>query len=208
MVIRRIPIRNLGAGDGVIVQLEEERVSFFRERDEEPLAIVSRPVTDDLRFELNQTWQGAVGKPDYDFTNFGLLFPQNDATEIAYLSRQLPHNMLLATSFQPHLHYVQDEASDPVWKIDYRVIVNGEDPTGGFTTLTSSGTVFTYTSGSLLQIATFPSIPAIGGNPLSAIFEIRLYRDDNVVSGDVLAKSFDLHYQLDSLGSVEAFLKW
>jgi len=208
MVIRRIPLRNPGSGDGVLVQLENETVAFFRESDEEALALVTRPVTDDLRFALTRGALGANSKPDFDYTNMGLLFPQDDTAEIAYLMRQMPHRMFQATAFHPHIHYVQDEATDPVWKVDYRIILNGEDPTGSFTTLTSNGTVFAYTSGSLLQIATFPEIAALPAMTVSAIFEAKLYRDDDVVSGDVLAKSFDVHFQIDSLGSVEEYTKW
>ncbi len=45
----------------------------------------------DLRFAGGRDKQGNTQKPDYDYTNLGLLFPQNDATEIAYLIAQAPH---------------------------------------------------------------------------------------------------------------------
>ena len=202
-----VEVRAPGAEDGVVVRMDGVEVSFFRADDMEPLAIVSRPVTDDIRFVLSQDKQGQSSKPDFDFVNMGLLFPQDDATEIAYLIRQLPHALFMATAFQPHIHYVQDEAEVPVWKFDYRININGADPGGSFTTLTSNGAAFTYTSGSILQIATFPEIAALPAMTVSAFFEGRLYRDDDVVSGDVLAKGFDLHAQFDALGSVEEYVK-
>lgn len=45
---------------------------------------------EDLRMPFTQAKQGATLKPDFDYTNVGLLFPQNDATEIAYFIAQLP----------------------------------------------------------------------------------------------------------------------
>jgi hypothetical protein len=39
------------------------------------------------------------------------------------------------------------------------------------------------------------------------MLDIKLYRDDNVVTGDVLLKEFDIHYQIDGLGSVQEFVK-
>jgi hypothetical protein len=36
---------------------------------------------------------------------------------------------------------------------------------------------------------------------------IKLYRDDNDYSGDVLAWDFDIHYQIESLGTREEYYK-
>ena len=38
---------------------------------------------DDLTGPLTRGLQGSADKPDFDYTNFGLLFPQNDTSEIA-----------------------------------------------------------------------------------------------------------------------------
>lgn len=156
---------------------------------------------DDLRFPATRIRQGATQKPDFDTTNLGLIFPQDDDTEIAYIIAQMPHAWKLESALKPHIHYVQDEAQEPVFKIDYRWYKNGEDPTGSFTTITSNHFVFTYSSGSILQIVSFPEIDATGIDTVSSILDIKLYRDDNIVSGDVLVKEFDIHYQIDSDGS-------
>lgn len=161
---------------------------------------------DDLRFPFTRDRQGVAAKPDYDFTNMGLLFPQNDATEIVYITAQMPHSWLLGSTISPHLHYVQDEAQEPVFKMDYRWYNNNGDPTVAFTTLTASTFAFTYTSGSILQIVSFPDIDGTGFT-LSSILDIKIYRDDNVVTGDVLAKEFDIHYQIDRPGSRQEFVK-
>lgn len=162
---------------------------------------------DDLRVPLTRDKQGQGQKPDYDFTELGLLFPQNNATEIVYLILQIPHAMVVGSPLRPHIHYVQDEATFPVFKIDYRWYENGADPTGSFTTLTAANFAFSYVSGSILQVVSFPEIDGSAIASISSILDIKLYRDDNIVSGDVLAKEFDIHYKTDGRGSALDYAK-
>lgn len=167
------------------------------------------PRWDDLKFPFVTTKQGATSKPDYDYTNNGLLFPQNDATEKTYAVGQMPHHWKQYSNLRPHIHYAQDEAAIPVFKLDYKVYNNGEAIPGAYTTLSTAdgdGPVFTYSSGNILQILTFPEIDMTGYR-ISCFLDLIIYRDDNVVTGDVLGKEFDLHYQIDSRGSRELFTK-
>lgn len=158
---------------------------------------------EDLRFPASKLRRGAGGKPDFDETNIGFLFPQNDTAEKLFLNVQMPHTKILGTSVYPHIHYVQDEAEVPVFKIDYRWYNNSGDPTVDFTTVATTGLTFTYSSGSILQIANFAAISPPANEGLSSMLDIRLYRDDNVVTGDVLVKEFDLHYMQTGFGSVD-----
>ena len=114
---------------------------------------------------------------------------------------QLPHDYDPESSLYPHIHFVQDSADQPTFKIDYRLYENNSDPTGSFTTLSLSSFKYSYTSGTILQIAYSSPISGSGIDTLSAMLEIRLYRDDNVVTGDVLAKELDVHYQRKGWGS-------
>ena len=163
-------------------------------------------VWDDIRFPATRIRQGASAKPDFDTTDLGLLFPQNDPAEIAYIIAQMPHDYKLGTNLKPHIHYFQDEAQEPVFKIDYRIYKNGVAP-GGFSTITASTFVFTYTSGTLAQIVVFPEIDMSAIDTVSAVIDVKLYRDDNVVTGDVLLKELDFHYKRDSLGSQFEYIK-
>ena len=119
----------------------------------------------------------------------------------------MPHNYQLHTALKPHIHYFQDEAQEPVFKMDYRVYELGATTIPSFTTITASNFVFTYVSGTLNQIVSFPEIDMSAIDGISAILDIKIYRDDNVVSGDVLVKEFDFHYQIDGDGSREEFVK-
>jgi len=58
-----------------------------------------------------------------------------------------------------------------------------------------------------MQICSFPTIDGSSIDSVSSILEVKLYRDDNVVSGDVLVKEFDVHYQKDGIGSAQEFIK-
>ena len=162
-------------------------------------------VWEDLRFPATRIRQGATQKPDFDTTNMGLLFPQNDVTEIAYIIGLTSHKMKVSSGLFPHIHFVQDSADEPIFKIDYRWYKNGADPTGGFTTITSSTFIFTYTAGTIAQIVTFPEIDGSAIDTIANIIEIKLYRDDNVVTGNVLVKEFDMHYEIDTIGSRTEF---
>ncbi len=162
---------------------------------------------DDMKFPATTIRQGATTKPDFDTTNVGLLFPQDTATEIAYMVAQMPHSMKAGSDLYPHIHFVQDEEELPVFKLSYRWYSVGGDPTVSFTTITAASFARTYVSGSIHQIATFPVISGAGITGVSSILDLKLFRDDDVVSGDVLVKEFDFHYQIDSLGSGREYQK-
>ena len=164
-------------------------------------------VWDDLKFPATRIRQGVSLKPDFDITELGLLMPQNDADEIAYIIGQFPHERKNSSNIRPHIHFIQDVATTPTFKMDYRWYKNGDAVPTVWTTLTASSFAFTYTSGSILQIASFPEIDGSSIDRVSSIIDIRIYRDDNDVTGDVLLKEFDIHYQIDSLGSRQEFIK-
>ena len=164
-------------------------------------------VWNDLRFPSTQVRQGASTKPDFDATDLGLLFPSGDPAEIAYIIAQMPHNMRASSDLCPHLHYFQDEAAEPVFRIDYRWYKNGTAPPGSFTTLTFTNFVFTYSSGTLLQIISAPCIDGSAIDTVSSVLDVKLYRNDSLIAGDVLVKEFGFHYQTDSMGSRQEFIK-
>ncbi len=161
---------------------------------------------EDLRFPAQALKLGATSKPDYDFTNNGLLFPQNDTSEIAYIIAQIPHAFMYGSSLKPHVHFIQTSSSLPTFKLAYRWYDLGQT-VPAFTTITSTTAAFTYVSGSIHQLLMFPDITDATINGISSILDLQLWRDDNVVTGDVLVKEFDIHYRLDTLGSLSVSSK-
>jgi hypothetical protein len=70
-----------------------------------------------------------------------------------------------------------------------------------------STTQYTYSSGTISQLSSNSvGIPGTGRD-LSSVLKIRLYRDDNTYTGDCLVDDFDIHYEIDSLGSNTEFTK-
>lgn len=162
---------------------------------------------DDLRSPFTLVRRGALNKPDFDYTNLGLLFPQDDASEKIYLIMQLPHSLKLGSNIYPHIHWIQSQADFPIWKLDYRWYNQGNSPPSFTTLSTNTGIVEYPGSGSISQYSAFAAIDGSGITALSSIFEAIIYRDDDVVSGDVLGKEFDFHYEKDSTGSRQELTK-
>jgi hypothetical protein len=166
----------------------------------------------DKSFALTRDRQGVAQKPDFDFIELGLLFPQADPTEEIYVIDQMDHRKKLGTNLRLHVHFIQGEVAIPNFVCEYRWYNNGQSPSAGFVSVETdngAGPIFTYPgSGLMLQIIQFPEISfPIGNEGLSANFEFKMYRDDNRVTGDVLTKYVDYHYQMDSDGSREEFIK-
>ncbi len=145
-------------------------------------------------------------KPDFDYTNIGMLFPQNDDTEIVYAAFQMPHSYAVGTNIRPHLHVGQTQDLQAVFKIDYVWVSIGEE-LGSWTTITLDEYAVEYVSGTLHQILKSSTEIDGTGKGISSILKCKLYRDDNVYTGDMLVSDFDIHYQEDSNGSKEEFVK-
>ena len=163
---------------------------------------------DDLSVPATTTKIGSNAKPDFDFTNVGLLFPQNDITEKVYLTFQMSHKKKLETPVYLHVHFIQTSANKPTFGATVRFYNNGgQVPAFGSEILTSATMPYTWASGSMMNIAVFPVILPPSGEELSSNLDVILYRKDNVVTGDVLVKYIDLHYEIDSDGSAEEYAK-
>lgn len=155
---------------------------------------------EDLRFPFTQLRQGALAKPDFDETNVGLLFPQNDATEKIFIVAQMPHSYQEGTAIYPHVHWQQSANTAVIWKLDYKWFNGGDAVPASFTTISTSSGLFTYSSGNLHQKTFFDSIDGTGKR-ISSMLLMKVYRDDNTTTGDVLGFEFDIHYKSNTSGS-------
>jgi len=168
-------------------------------------------VWDDLRAPFTQIRRGALDKPDFDYTNIGLLFPQNDAAEIIYIIFQMPHNYKLGTNIYPHIHWQQMNGNSVVWKLEYKWFNKGGLVPAGFTAVTANSQRYTWSAGNLHQYDSWAALSGAAINELSSVLLIKVFRDDNVDAGagggDALAFEFDVHYQLDTIGSKTEFDK-
>lgn len=165
----------------------------------------------DKSFPSTRVRIGALSKPDFDYTEIGLLFPQNDDSEKIYITDQMLHQKKMGTSLHLHVHFIQSSSDVPTFVAEYRWYLLGATVPAAWTTIdTDAGTgpAFAYPgSGSILQLIEFPEIAAPANETISSNLDIIFYRDDNVVTGDVLVKFIDYHFQVDSNGSRGEYVK-
>jgi hypothetical protein len=198
------------AGDEAAVERDdyiadlEKRVKELEDKVPEEDA----PVTwDDLNFPLNLSRRGNRTKPDYDDENLGFLFPRDDTSEYIDFIVQMPHAWKEGSEINPHVHIQQDQALQGVFKIEYIWYNIGDPIPDIWEELVLDQYAIDYVSGNIAQILE-PAAKLDGtGKRISSILKIRLYRDDDVYVGDLFADQFDIHYQLDSNGSIEEYVK-
>lgn len=173
---------------------------------------------DDIVFEMLPSRLGAgITKPDWDSTNKGFLFPQNDTSEYVEIMVQIPHKYLAGSTVYPHIHWFQTENNTPNFLIRYRWQKNGGTKTTGWTDYKCTTNAFTYVSGTLNQLSYGAGISAPVGYSISDILQIRLFRDTNntstVFSGadpfttTVGVMSMDVHIEVDTFGSRTEYTK-
>ena len=164
-------------------------------------------VWDDRTFPATQTPRFFADKPDFDTTNVGYLFPQNDESEVLYITDQMYHRYKQGSNLRPHVHFIQTSASIPIFELQHRWYNNGEIVPAFATIQTTGVGVLPYTSGSMLQITPFPEIDGTG-KEMSSFFDFKIYRQTgDGISGDVLYKGFDFHFKSNGLGSVQEYVK-
>jgi hypothetical protein len=150
---------------------------------------------EDLRFPVTALSQPASGRPDFDSTNIGYLFPNGNTNEILYIIAQLPHNRVTDSPLVPHVHCRLAGSGQPVFKIDYKIYnPDGEAIPATFTTYTMNVNTATWSSGTISNMV-YGESPISGvGYGDSAIMIMKLYRDDTAYVGDILVDEFDIHY--------------
>ena len=160
----------------------------------------------DLEGPASTAKKGATNKPDFDYDNLTLDFPQNDDTERAYYSIQFPHEWKSESTIYPHVHFIQTQNLTPTFVLEYRWLGIG-DVIPSWSSYTLNTLAKTYTSGSMHQILTNVNGIDGTGKELSSIFQCVLYRTDNTYIGDCKVLSFDIHIEIDSFGSKEEYIK-
>ena len=119
----------------------------------------------------------------------------------------MSHKKKLGTAIKLHLHIVSTGAAIPVFGALVRFYNNGGQVPAFSAEIETQGLATPWVSGSMLNICYFADIAAPANESVSANLDVILYRKDNAVTGDVLVKYIDLHYEIDSDGSQEEFVK-
>lgn len=138
-------------------------------------------------------------------------------SDYAYFNYQISHKWKIGSSIFPHIHFEQNNNAVPNWLIQYRWQKQGQEKTTSWTNLKCTTLAFTYTSGTLNQIAYSTAISAPVDSGLSDIIQIRILRDNantsgvfsgaDAYSGWASITSVDMHYEIDTLGSRSEYSK-
>ena len=164
---------------------------------------------DDLRFPASAiNPKGGVNDADRDSDDGSLLFDKSSVEIVAGIG-QMPHSWKPGKVY-PHLHWqaTSTGAGNVLWKLEYDVAdVNGNFA-GSWTELTVLDAAPENANTHL--IAAFDAVD-LGSYKLSCIFKWRISRvaDDETDTYDADAKllEFDLHYEIESVGSGQEYRK-
>jgi hypothetical protein len=182
------------------------------------MAIETSIVWDDMLGQaIAANLDTSSGRIDYNYDELGITFQDNARypQEPLGIPFQFSHRAAVDNELRPHIHWIQEQADIPNFLIEYRVYKNGETPPA-FTQAIGTGEVFTYTSGTILQVTNFPAI-SVSDFSSSECLDIRLYRDsintsglfagNDPVANDVTVKFIDVHFKVDTMGSRQEFIK-
>jgi len=180
-------------------------------------------VWDDLRFPAQgNRMDVSAGRLDYDFFNGAIGYQQNARypEEPVSMIAQMPHEWKEGSIIRPHIHWIQRGSTEPNWLLAYKIIPKGQTQTvetdfSGHTLLIKTSNAFTYTAGSIHQITNFGDIDMSLGT-VSDIVHFVLFRDNDDFTGlfggsdsgiTEYLTEFDVHYQIDTMGSNREFIK-
>jgi len=180
-------------------------------------------VWEDLRFPLSgQRLDSSSGRIDFNYFNGGVDYQSNARypDEPVSMLAQLSHGTKF-DEIRPHMHWLQISSDVPNWLLAYKVIENSETTTketdfSNHTLLTIQSHAFTYVSGNLVQISSFGAID-ISSLGISDCIHFVLFRDSSNTSGEFsgadpsssveFVYEFDVHYEIDTIGSRSEFTK-
>lgn len=151
---------------------------------------------------------GASSPPTFDTTDGSLLFAKGNVVAMWF---QLPHGWKEGTDIKPHLHWSKTTTNTglPNWQIKYKWCNAGDimpaftSLFGGSEAVTNSNTVDKH------SIFSFGSISSTG-KLISSMLCVYLQRTNDAsdtYADDAKLLEFDIHYQIDSTGSTQEFVK-
>lgn len=177
-------------------------------------------VYDDKAYQLiGRRLSSSVGRVDYDWNEQAVIFQNNgdiaNINDLVGINAEYPHEAKEDGKIYPHLHWWQTSATDAiVFTLAYRIQKNGSAKETTWTQMTAEAltdSVLPYTSGTMNQITKFKDASNnyyidLNDMGLSATIQFRLTRTDSV-SGDVSGIFFDFHYEKETLGSRQEFVR-
>ncbi len=173
---------------------------------------------DDIRVPVNATRRGGSKDPGFaQFKDngsgsqgvFSYLFDAGNEEEL-YFSIQVPHNWRYGTDLRGHVHWcpINTDAGNVVWGLEYSMAKIGS---------VFPNTTLTTGTGAAATTAYEHTLTEVGDIDMSAVDNVssmvlcRVYRDAanaaDTYASDAALLEIDFHYQIDSLGSRDEYLK-
>lgn len=172
-------------------------------------------VFDDLRFPSNSSNRIAGQEPTVEATSGLLLFSKTQLNTVFALV-QLPHSWKEGTTIYPHIHWQKADGGDTnpvVWEVKYKHIPIGGVMDAAWTTEEKDNVVgVTPDDGTADKhlITAFTGI-SMAGKTIShcILFWVSRLGNDagDTYDDDARFMEFDVHYEMDTLGSDEEFTK-
>lgn len=153
---------------------------------------------------------GLASPPSRNSTT-GLLDFAAAGTNTCAIAIQMPHSWKLESTISPHIHlwYPDANAGNSVWKLEYQIAKIGGAFAGSYTSDTK--TFAAPEVANQHQLHSFDDIAMTGIDGVSAMIVILLSRlggeAADTYAADLPLLEFDVHYQVDSLGSDEETTK-
>jgi hypothetical protein len=171
-------------------------------------------VWEDLSGPLNgKNLYDTPGKVDYDFDEGCVVFQPSGSLavvgDVAVVTFQVKHAAKADAPLHLHIHWEQPSSGRRTFQWTYRVQSNGAAKSTGWATAidvhSDLASAFPYVSGTLNQITALGDVPLVGVG-ISGLVQVKITRTD-ATSGDINATYIDAHYQIDTLGSREEYVK-
>ena len=166
----------------------------------------SSVMRDDIRVSANSTFINPLtSKPDYVtfISNTKTFHFDAGADETVTFAIQLPHSYKEGTDLEVHIHWspTSTNTGNVAWLFEYTAIaIDGTFSAVDTTSAIQAGSGTAYAH----QVAEFAAVISGIGLTISSMIMCALTRDvdyDDDYSGEAAFLEFDLHYQMDSLGS-------
>lgn len=124
----------------------------------------------------------------------------NAANDHLTFTFQLPHRRKVGSDIIPHVHFWQQNADHTnIWYCYYAWVGIGETNVVD-TFIGPASNVVSYTSGTIHQLANFPTITGTGKG-ISSKLRLKLHRNGASGTGSIVVTDVDVHYQVDGFGS-------
>lgn len=175
--------------------------------------IIADPVWDDLRFPVSAVNPVGLSAPPTLNVENGLLEFSATQTEIIAIQVQLPHSWLEGSIVVPHVHWRKKTqgTGNVLWQLTYEFVNRGDAFTDTPATLTADTPVATDDGTALVHHLTSFGNVAMTGKEISCMGLLTLARvggdDLDTYAGVAQLLEFDIHYQIDGLGSIQQTAK-